>query len=323
MLGAKRRRTNDIRPLSNEVVMAARGSKLDLAKTVPPNISQWIEVLAKSRDTTPEFVLLSAFPAAATLMGPSSVVKVRATYTEPINLFGLVLALPGAGKSQAFELTVTSPFNMLDNPPPKIVVGDHTRSGLARHLVDNDGMALIASDELCAFLDNFSLKKRDSQDERAFLNKVYDRKHGTGTYTYEYGNSRLEIDESRVCISGFSEDEEFVHQFVDLCARKDGFVDRILFAVPEPRLLKNSEVDEWTGKLNNFRVSDLCEVYQEIWEYHHTRAKAAMIYTLSDDAKKEYELYSDELIRQLNSKFSGTAKDDVDASSKDCRTVLR
>lgn len=191
MLGAKRRISSDISPI--QVVRMAREVKLDFDKVAPPRVGEWLKVVAKSRNTAPEFLLLSAIPAAATLMGPSSTVKVRSTYSEPVNIYGIVLSPPGAGKSQAFDLAVTSPFAMLDDPAPTIVVGDHTRSGLARHLANNNGIALLAGDEFSTFFDNLCSKKKDGLEERAFLNTLYDRREDMGKYTYEYGNTRLEI----------------------------------------------------------------------------------------------------------------------------------
>ena len=75
--------------------MSARAKKLEMAKTVPSNIIQWLDVVAKSRNTPPEFLFLSGIPAAACIMGPKSAVAVRTTYSEPLNLFGIVLSAPG------------------------------------------------------------------------------------------------------------------------------------------------------------------------------------------------------------------------------------
>jgi hypothetical protein len=126
-------------------------------------------------------------------MGPASALKVHQTYQEPMNLFSIALSPPGSGKSQAFDITITSPFGELDDPQPQIVVGDHTKSGLLRHLADNNGIALLGSDELSTFLDYLCTKKKDALEERTFLNNLYDRRMEMGTYTYEYGNVKLEI----------------------------------------------------------------------------------------------------------------------------------
>jgi hypothetical protein len=125
-------------------------------------------------------------------------------------------------------------------------------------------------------------------------------------------------------MAGFSKDEEFVKQFIDLSARKDGFVDRLLFPVPSPRLLLNREVDAWAHKLINYPISDLTEVYmyQEIWEFH-TDVSRDNVYTLSSPAYREYELFADEITTQLNCQINNTTSSSQDVSSKDSRTVLR
>ncbi|KXJ05077.1 hypothetical protein AC249_AIPGENE6544, partial [Exaiptasia diaphana] len=225
-------------------------------------------------------------------MGPASTFKVRSTYSEPINLYSIILSPPGSGKSQAFDLTVASPLALLDDPPPSIVVCDHTKSGLTRHLANNHGVAIIGSDELSTFIEGLCQKKKEDVQERAFLNKLYDRRGDMGSYFYEYGNCTLEIRESRICIAGFSQAEEFVRQFGNLQMRKDGFPDWLLFAVPEPRLLTNQEVYDWADKLANFNITDFSDVFQEIWDTHMSDNSLVYAYTLSPEAREEYILYS-------------------------------
>ncbi|KXJ08785.1 hypothetical protein AC249_AIPGENE26637 [Exaiptasia diaphana] len=199
MLGGKRLKMDFS---AKEVVRRAMDIKLEMSRVCPPNVYSWLKVVAKSRNTMPEFVLLSAILTTAALMGPASTVKVRSTYSEPINLYSIILSPPGSGKSQAFDLTVTSPLALLDDPPPSIVVGDHTKSGLTRHLANNHGVAIIGSDELSTFIEGLCQKKKEDVQERAFLYKLYDRRGDMGSYFYEYGNCTLEIRESRICIAG-------------------------------------------------------------------------------------------------------------------------
>lgn len=104
MLGSKHPKSDVV--AASKDVQNARAIPLDLEEVMPENIREWMSVVSKSINTSTEFVLLSCLPATAVLMGPSSVVKVQSTYSEPINIYSIVLSPPGAGKSQTFDLTV-------------------------------------------------------------------------------------------------------------------------------------------------------------------------------------------------------------------------
>lgn len=97
---------------------------------------------------------------------------------------------------------------------------------------------------------------------------------------------KIEVDGIRVCIAGFSQDKDFVRQFTNLHARKDGFLDRLLFAVPSLQLLMNKEVDSWVRKLSNYPINDLTYVYQRVWEAHMS-IDSTCKYTLSQEAYRE------------------------------------
>lgn len=57
--------------------------------SVPQNIKEWFEALAKSHNTAPEYVFIGAL--VTTAMGPTSFVKVRDTYLEPTNFYAICM----------------------------------------------------------------------------------------------------------------------------------------------------------------------------------------------------------------------------------------
>ena len=80
-------------------------------ESMPRNISEWFNIVAKAHNTLPDFMFVTALSATACLMGPSTMISVRDTYSEPTNMFTVSMGPPGCGKSQAFRLAILDPLN--------------------------------------------------------------------------------------------------------------------------------------------------------------------------------------------------------------------
>ena len=89
---------------------------------------------AKSRNTLPEFIFTAALTTVAALMGPKVYMRLRKEYPEPVNLFTICMAEPGAGKGQAFRMSIIDPIMSLGSPLSNILVDEYTCRGLFRHL---------------------------------------------------------------------------------------------------------------------------------------------------------------------------------------------
>lgn len=68
-------------------------------------------------------------------------------------MYAICLAYPGAGKSQAFRLSISDPVSHLMEPACSMMVDDYTQQGLFKHLKEHDGRALVAQEEMTAFFD--------------------------------------------------------------------------------------------------------------------------------------------------------------------------
>lgn len=167
-----------------EIILRAQKITFPWNKGVPENISNWFEAFGKSHDTAPEYVFIGAVVVAAVLMGPKSFVKVRETYSEPTNLFAVCIGHSGSGKSQSYGMTVQEPLQSLPSPLSQILVDDHTRKGLFKHLQQHS-RALLAYEELGAFFDLIRKRQHEGTAERQLFCRLYEGKKwtsSTGTY---------------------------------------------------------------------------------------------------------------------------------------------
>ena len=140
----------------------------------PETFVRWISALAFSINMKPEFILLSVMSVISTLVGPKTKIKIRDRYHESCNLFLVCLSKSGAGKSQAFEVTVEEPLKQLKSPASSIVVHDFTRKGLFQHLVAHEGRALLAHSEMSSFYELTLKKQQEGSGERQLFCRLYD-----------------------------------------------------------------------------------------------------------------------------------------------------
>lgn len=165
------------------VAQSAQNTPFPWDTTVPTEISQWFEAYARSRNTLPEFVFTAAVTAVASLMGPKVYVRLREEYPEPVNIFTICMAEPGAGKSQAFRMAIIDPLMALGPPMSNILVDEYTRRGLFRHLQQNGGRGLLAYEELTSFFDQVHRRQLEGSGERQMFCRLYD----SGRWTSSVG----------------------------------------------------------------------------------------------------------------------------------------
>ena len=113
----KRARFTQYSPISDalarEMLRSAQDVPFPWVQCMPEKISNWFTIVARARNTLPEFMFITALSTTACLMGTDAMISVRDEYAEPTNMFTVCMGPPGCGKSQAFRLSVLDPLNDL------------------------------------------------------------------------------------------------------------------------------------------------------------------------------------------------------------------
>ena len=167
-----------------EISQKAMSHCLPWNQVMPRAIHDWLEAFAFAHNTCPEFVLMGSIVTAAALMGPNTKVSIRSTYEEPTIIYAICLAHPGAGKSQAFRLSISDP---VASPACNMMVDDYTRQGLFKHLKDHDGRALVVHEEMTVFFDLVQKCQLEGSGERQLYCRLYDggkRIKSTGMFSF-------------------------------------------------------------------------------------------------------------------------------------------
>ena len=130
-------------------------------------VKEYIEIVAKAKNASPEFVLMGLLVSTSAVMGPASNMQPFPGYQEPVNLFALCVGPSGSGKSQSLKLSVQEPITQIVAGWNKnVIVDDFTREGFRKHLVANNGRVILVSDEVASMFDNFDKKEAESNADR-------------------------------------------------------------------------------------------------------------------------------------------------------------
>lgn len=154
---------------------------------LPSSLVGWIWDIAERQDMPPEFVAVPALIAASALVGRRVGVapKARDDWTEIPNLYGMVVAHSGAGKTPA-ELEALEPYRELaekaqnappgEGPPPPYEVGDATVEviGVRMEQIKDGRALLVIRSELSGLFAKFSSKGHEG--DRAFYLEAHDGK---------------------------------------------------------------------------------------------------------------------------------------------------
>lgn len=228
---------------------------------VPHLIRQWLEAMAGSVNTQPEFVLLGSLTVTSCLMGPNSVFEIRQRHKEPCNIYTVCLCEPGTGKTQAYKIAIENPLEVLST---KVLVHDYTMKGLFEHLKSRGGRALICHAEMTSFFENLMKKQTDGASERQMFCRFHDgnsklirTSHGRNSRKADDAlDEREELDISCLSIGGFCQPQPYInlHQF--LGSSDDGFLDRISTCIIDSVILRENEVEEWNEIFDGFAIYD-------------------------------------------------------------------
>ena len=247
-------------PISNikEVIKEARSVSFPW-DSISPAIKTWLEAMAGSVNTQPEFLLLAALSATSCLMGPDCVFHVRDRHQEPCNIFTICLCEPGTGKTQAYKIAIEDP---LDGLPTEILVHDYTSKGLFEHLKSREGRALVCHAEMTSFFENLLKKQSEGGGERQIFCRFHDgnskiirTSHGKGGKKEEVKDEREQLDKACLVIGGFSQPQPYInlHQLLGSC--DDGFLDRISTCIVNSVILKEQEIQQWNEVLDTFSIT--------------------------------------------------------------------
>jgi hypothetical protein len=221
---------------------------------LPEGLASYIEDAAWCLNAPVDFLAVPALTIAGAAIGRSVALALKDTWIETPALYTALVGSPGMAKSPALKLialplwriteealtahqnAVACCVNKEDAPgaPLRIAVDDSTCEALAPLLAENPRGLIMIRDELTAWVLALNQYKTGGKgsDRQFFLSAwsgaavIVDRKH-------QEGRVPIHIPHPFLAIAG-GLPPEMLAELVDARNRNDGFLDRILFAHPDP-----------------------------------------------------------------------------------------
>ena len=231
-----------------DIVRELHAIELPWDEVLPMFLVQWLDVFAKAHNVVKEIMLPAILTAVSGLIAPKTRLRMSAIEEEPVNLFTIVLAPPGAGKSAALHAAVENPIiGLEESTETPILVEDFTRNGVFNHLKSTDGLGVFAKDEVHVIISSMVGKGAGKDMDKDLLIKFFDN----AQWTVNKGNSakRERISRTGMAFFGLSQPESFFAVYEKLVKQGNGLVDRILCCSPTPKRLTCTEVNTKVRKL--------------------------------------------------------------------------
>lgn len=260
---------------------------------LPGPVADLVRVGAESIDCPPEFFAVPCLVTAAGAIGRSVSLMLKHGYFARASLYVATIGPPSDGKSPAME-AVTGVIRIIDEclaaqhaaalasweasggadgkgkskrppgappRPVRIDVEDTTTEALALTMADNPRGLLLILDELSALVAGLNqYKSKGGTDKQVYL-KTWSGKAIKRDRVLNENGAPIRVPHPCLSILG-GMPPDVLPSMMDPKGRSDGWIDRFLFAFPEPR-----PVAEWSDPgLPDAIQADWTALVQNLWD---------------------------------------------------------
>jgi hypothetical protein len=299
---------------------------------LPPRVADFVRTVAQAVGCAEDFVALPALAVAGAAIGRSASLLLKPHYFATASLYAITIGHPASGKSPAQE-AAASPMWEIDtelhdahraameaynlemdafNAAPKAskpprpvkpvlesaVVENATVEAIAPILADSNRGLLVARDEAAGWVASFGEYKSGRGSDRQFWLSAL---HGKPIRVDRRGQpgEPVRVPHPFVSVIGGAP-PEMLTALQERDGRCDGLVERLLFAIPDPRPrprwsdkgIPDETMKEWTAIVRRLRARPL------VVPYYGTGREHPHVITFSPEAKARwvdwYDTYVDE-----------------------------
>ena len=216
----------------------------------PAKLGQLVVQIAKALPCPPDFIAVPMLAVAGSFVGAERPLQIKAGWVEPACLYTVTIADTGSKKSPAMGLALSPAHkrdeqlraqfeskkrkNKLELVPPvckQHVISNTTVEAMARVLADNRRGLLMHRDELTALVSSMNQYKGGKGDDRQFFLSAWSCE--PHTFNRVGRDEPLYLERPFFSIVG-NVPPQMLGELSDRKLREDGFIDRFLFAYPDP-----------------------------------------------------------------------------------------
>ncbi|KAJ7373275.1 retinoic acid binding [Desmophyllum pertusum] len=239
----------------------------------PDLIREWLSAFANSNGTTSKMLLFSALASTSALIGPTTV-KLFGSYEEKGNLYIVVVAPPGTGKTPACQKGCIEPIvcEMENKIETNVVIDETSTSGFFNHYLAGSTFPILCVDEAYSLLNKLtSNTKSTSQTQLSMerLCKCYD----VDLWYVLKGNQgkRVGVSTAKLAMLAFTTPHQFLETvWPKIIGSKNGLSDRILlFYQKREGEMDLEEMSMQCDLLADYNVKSLGDVFKKIYIEHN------------------------------------------------------
>jgi len=278
----------------DDLVSKLSNVKLPWDEFCPTDVTDWLDVFAKSHGTTKELTLLGILPTVGALLGKTEL-KLFSTHKERGNMFFIALAPCGAGKTPAAQISCSHPIvNHLEvkvGDDKQILVDNSSISGLFNYFLNDKSVPIMCIDECQGFFNRMLYPSKSSNDQSLTMEgmcKLYD---GDAWYSVKGSKGkRIGTQFASMSLVGYTTPKMFLQKvWGRVVENKNGFADRFVVFCCDKEELSIIDKEEYSAKLDEFAISSLDLVYEKIYAEHNCGDPVE--YKLTVGAKEAYQRY--------------------------------
>lgn len=260
---------------------------------LPPELGFLVFEAGQCLTCPADFPAFAALCVAGGAIGRTLAVKVKESWAESPTIYGAIVARPGSTKSSALSL-ITRPLWVLSEellakyrrdierhkieqaqegavpgPAPvlaRVVVNDTTCEALAPLLAENPHGLIMVRDELTAWVAGLNQYKAGGRgSDRQFFLSAWSGTPVTVDRKGDRDKGPIHIPHPFLCVVG-SLTPDMLGELADERGRDDGFLDRLLFAFPEPvkirwnpEAVSEDSLEAWTQAVRRLHARHMTE----------------------------------------------------------------
>ena len=260
----------------------------------PSELTNWLNVFARSHGTSKELTVLGILPTVGALLSKTEL-KLFSTHKERGNMYFIALAPSGAGKTPAAQISCSHPIvNHLEakiGDGKQILVDNSSLSGLFSYFLNEKAVPIMCIDECQGFFSKMLYPCKSSNDQALTMERMCKLNDGDAWYSVK-GNKgkRIGTQFAAVSLVGYTTPKMFLQKIWGrVVENKNGFADRFLVFCSGQENVSIIDKEQYSTQLDEFAISSLDLVYEKIYAEHNCGNPVE--YKLTVAAKEAYQKY--------------------------------
>ena len=258
-------------------------------------ITEWLDVFSHAHGTRKELVFFGILSTVGALLGKTEL-KLFSTHKERANMFFIVLAPSGAGKTPAAQISCGYPIvNYLESKigdGKQLLVDNSSSSGLFNYFLNEQSVPVMCIDEYQGFFGKMIYPSKGANDQALTMERMCKLYDGDAWYSVKGSKGKGSGAQfAAVSLIAYTTPKMFLKKLWGKAVEsKNGFADRFMLYCCDRDDVSIVEKEGFSERLDEFPITSLDSVYEKIYAEHNTSDHVE--YKLNQSAKECYQKFA-------------------------------